>query len=233
MDSANSTAFLEEETSGNENVFLSDDASVYQSISRSAVASVILAVLGLVSFYFSTFVILSLLGLVFAIVAVRAIGRFPDELQGKTLAKVGGAVCLLTLFASPAYHVYVYLTEVPDGYERLDFAVLKSPGENDGPPGDALQYDGMQVFIKGYIHPTSMDNVSAKKFVLVPDLGTCCFGSQPPLTHMIEVSLTGDQYARKSFRKQRLAGTLRINRDMKPVDGLTGVFYQLRADILL
>ncbi|MEM8733902.1 MAG: hypothetical protein AAGG44_06765, partial [Planctomycetota bacterium] len=69
--------------------------------------------------------------------------------------------------------------------------------------------------------------------VLVPDLGTCCFGSQPPLTHMIEVSLTGDQYARKSFRKQRLAGTLRINRDMKPVDGLTGVFYQLRADILL
>ncbi|MFN3191667.1 MAG: DUF3299 domain-containing protein [Aureliella sp.] len=216
-----------------DSVFLSDDASVYQSVSRSAVASVILAILGLVSFYFSTFVILSLLGLIFAFLAVRAIQRFPEELQGKTLAKVGGVACLLTLIASPAYHVYVYMTEVPEGYERLDFALLKSPGENDGPPSDALQYDGMQVFIKGYIHPTSMDNVSAKKFVLVPDLGTCCFGSQPPLTHMIEVSLTGDQYARKSFRKQRLAGTLRINRDMKPVDGLTGVFYQLRADILL
>ena len=212
--------------------FLSDDADVYQSVSRSAVASVILAVLGLLSFYFGFFVVLSLLGLVFAFLAVQAIKRFPDELQGRTLAMIGGGVCALTLIAAPSYHTVVYLTEVPDGYERLDFALLKSAGEMDGPPVDALQYDGMQVFIKGYIHPTSMDNVMAKKFVLVPDLGTCCFGSQPPLTHMIEVSLAGDQYATKSFRKQRLAGTLRINRDMKPVEGLNGVFYQLKADVL-
>jgi hypothetical protein len=72
----------------------------------------------------------------------------------------------------------------------------------------------------------------AKKFVLVPDLGTCCFGGQPPLTHMIEVSLSGEEYARKSYRKQRLAGTLHVNRSLKPIEGLTGVYYQLKADIL-
>jgi hypothetical protein len=49
---------------------------------------------------------------------------------------------------------------------------------------------------------------------------------------MIEVTLTGDQYATKSLRKNRLAGKLRVNGNMKPVDGLTGVYYQLRADIL-
>jgi hypothetical protein len=212
--------------------FLSDNAEVYQSVSRSAVASLILGVLGLLAFYFNFFVAFSVLGLVFAFLAVRAIRRFPEELQGRTLAMIGGGVCAATMIAAPAYHTFVYLTEVPEGYERLDFALLKSAGDMDGPPADALQYDGMQVFIKGYIHPTSMDNVMAKKFVLVPDLGTCCFGAQPPLTHMIEVSLAGDQYARKSFRKQRLAGTLRINRDMKPVEGLNGVFYQLKADVL-
>ncbi|MFK7736401.1 MAG: DUF3299 domain-containing protein [Pirellulaceae bacterium] len=212
--------------------FSSDGADVYQSVSRSAVASVILGVLGLVSFYFSFFVAFSVLGLVFAFLAVRAIKRFPDELQGRMLAMLGGGVCVVTMIAAPAFHTIVYLTEVPEGYERLDFALLTSAGEMDGPPADALQYDGMQVFIKGYIHPTSMDNVLAKKFVLVPDLGTCCFGSQPPLTHMIEVSLAGDQYATKSLRKQRLAGTLRINQNMKPVEGLNGVFYQLKADVL-
>ncbi len=68
--------------------------------------------------------------------------------------------------------------------------------------------------------------------MLVPDLGTCCFGGQPPLTHMIEVSLSGDQYATRSLRQQKLAGTLKVNKDLKPIEGLTGVFYQLKADIL-
>jgi hypothetical protein len=77
-----------------------------------------------------------------------------------------------------------------------------------------------------------MSSYEAKKFVIVPDLGTCCFGGQPPLTHMIEVTLTGDQYAHKDFRKKRLAGTFSVNPYLKPVDGLQGVYYQLRADIL-
>ncbi len=49
---------------------------------------------------------------------------------------------------------------------------------------------------------------------------------------MILVNLSGEQYATKSYRRQRLAGTLDVNGSLKPVDGLTGVFYQLRADIL-
>ncbi len=209
------------------------DADVYRSVSRSAVAALILGIVGLLAFWFGILVILPVLGLVFALVGMRAVRRFPDEIQGRSLAVVGGALCLATTIAAPAYHTYVYMTEVPDGYERLSFSALKAISKSDDvPPAEALQFDGQKIFIKGYIHPTSMNNVLAKKFILVPDLGTCCFGGQPPLTHMIEVSLSGEQYARKSLRKQRLAGTLRINRQMKPVDGLTGVFYQLRADIL-
>jgi hypothetical protein len=213
--------------------FSSSEAEIYRSLSRAAVAALVLGVLGFLAFSFSVLIVLPLLGVGFALLAMRAIRRFPDELQGKKIALAGGALSLFSVVFAPVYHGIVYMTEVPDGYTRLDFAKLKSDSKSsDSPPADALQFDGQQVFIKGYIHPTSMDSVMSKRFVLVPDLGTCCFGSQPPLTHMIEVSLTGDQYARKSFRKQRLAGTLRINRNLKPVEGLNGVFYQLRADIL-
>ncbi len=213
--------------------FSSSEADVYKSVSRAAVASVVLGVLGLTSFPLLFMLVLPMMGLVFAVLAFNAFRKFPDEMLGKPLAVAGLTLCGITCVLAPAYHAYVYYTEVPDGFERVDFGILKSGlGQPDFPPVAALDLDGKQVFIKGYIHPTSMDTVLAKRFVLVPDLGTCCFGGQPPLTHMIEVSLSGDLRARKSYRKQRLAGTLHVNPNLKPIEGLTGVFYQLRADIL-
>ena len=192
-----------------------------------------LGILGLGAFPVLLLIALPMLGIAFGVIALFAISRFPEEMLGKPLAIAGIALSLITCLLAPAYHTYVYMTEVPEGYTRVNFEDLKSGlGQPDVPPSEALALNGQQVFIKGYIHPTSMDTMSAKRFVLVPDLGTCCFGGQPPLTHMIEVSLTGDQHARKSYRKQRLAGKLRVNSQLKPIDGLTGVYYQLQADIL-
>ena len=220
-------------TSNLSTTFTDVNADVYRSVSRAAIASLVLAVLGLTAFLVSWMLILPLLGVVFAVVAFSGFRRYPEELLGKPLATTGLLLAGLTCVLAPTYHAYVYMTEVPEGYQRVDFGVLKSPlGQADVPPQAALALNGEKVFIKGYIHPTSMDTMQAKRFVLVPDLGTCCFGGQPPLTHMIEVSLTGDQYAQKSYRKQKLAGTLQVIPGLKPVDGLTGVYYQLRADIL-
>ena len=209
------------------------NAEVYQSVSQSALASLVLGLLGLTAFLFAPMVALPLAGLIFAFIAFSAFRKFPDEYLGRPLAIAGGLLCGLTLIIAPTWHTYVYLTEVPDGYERVDFsAFLSDPGKPDIPTQFAIDHNGQQIFIKGYIHPTSMDSLQAKRFVLVPDLGTCCFGGQPPITHMIEVSLTGDQYATRSYRRQRLAGTLKVNPGLKPIEGLTGVFYQLKADVL-
>ncbi len=208
-------------------------AEVYQSVSQSALASLALGALGLSSFFFVPMIALPVTGLVFAYIAFAAFRKFPHEYLGRPLAAVGATLCGLTLIAAPVWHTYVYMTEVPDWYERVDFnAFLSDPGKPDIPTQFAIDHNGEQIFIKGYIHPTSMDSLQAKRFVIVPDLGTCCFGGQPPLTHMIEVSLTGDQYATRSYRRQRLAGTLKVNPGLKPIEGLTGVFYQLKADVL-
>ncbi|MGN6544550.1 MAG: DUF3299 domain-containing protein [Aureliella sp.] len=211
----------------------SSDELVYQSVSRSAVASMVLGALGLLSFVFVGLLLLPIAGLLLGISALLAIRKYPGELLGKPVAWMGVALSGFTLCGAPAYHAYVYATEVPPGYQRIAFGSLISPtGAPDLPPAQALELDGQDVFIKGYIHPTSMDSPRAKKFVLVPDLGTCCFGGQPPLTHMIEVTLTGDSYATKSLRKLKLAGTLHVNRALKPIDGLEGVYYTLKADYI-
>lgn len=211
----------------------SADELIYQSVSRTAVGSAVLALFGLLAFLFVGLVFLPVIALTLGVISVISIRKYPNELLGKPFAFFGIGLSLLTLCCAPAYHTYVYLTEVPPGYERVAFPSLFSPtGAPDAPPIEALELDNKSVFIKGYIHPSSMDAGRSKKFVLIPDLGTCCFGGQPPLTHMIEVTLTGDNMATKNLRKQKLAGTLRVNPVLKPIDGLQGVYYTLRADII-
>jgi hypothetical protein len=209
-----------------------EDDYNYRSVSRAAVLSVVFAVLGFLSWYFPELTILSVVGFVFGLVALWNFRRFPDELSGKPIAAVGTLLSLLVMIVSPARHTYIYYTELPEGYERISFSVLKSPlGAPDLPPQSALELDGKKVFLKGYIHPTSLASNAAKSFILVPDWATCCFGQQPPLTHMIEVRLRGDKFAQKSFRRHSLAGTLQVRPYIKPIDGLEGVFYELDADV--
>ena len=84
-------------------------------------------------------------------------------------------------------HTYIYLTEVPEGYTRVHFYELQQEaGGPDQPTEKAFEIDGQPIFLKGYIHPSSGSGL-LKRFILVPDLGTCCFGGQPKSSDMIEV----------------------------------------------
>lgn len=212
---------------------LEAEADVYQTTSRAAIASLVLAVLGFSAFMLEWLAVIPLIGIFAGVVGLLSIKKYPNELLGRPLALAGIALSTILLIAAPAYHGYVYATEVPEGYSRVSFySLMADKGQPDIPTHDSLQWNGQQIFIKGYVHPSSMSAYEAKKFVIVPDLGTCCFGGQPPLTHMIEVTLSGDQYATKDFRKKRLAGKFSVNQYLKPIDGLQGVYYQLRADVL-
>jgi hypothetical protein len=94
-----------------------------------------------------------------------------------------------------------------------------------------LDLDGKRVFIKGYVHPGVSDLGEIRRFILVPDMGTCCFGGQPALTDMVEVRITGERGVRYSQRKRKFAGTFRVAARLKQVaGGLTGGYYELDAD---
>jgi hypothetical protein len=130
-----------------------------------------------------------------------------------------------------AYHATVYATELPPGCQRISFADLqpsKNAPQSPVPP-EALDLNGKRVFVKGYVYPDGQQ-YNIKQFVLVPDMGTCCFGGQPKLTDMIQVTLRDPLRVEFARRLRRLAGTLTVDVRLKPVSGLHGVYYQLDAD---
>ncbi len=174
--------------------------------------------------------VLPLFGFIMGFVGLSNIRKYPAELTGKSAAGLGTMLGMVLFIGGIGCHVLIYSTEVPEGYERLPFEVLKADSRMpDFPPPAAQEMDGKQVFIKGYIYP-GQQRLNLKEFVLVPDLGTCCFGGSPKQTHMIEVILNGDLKLDYSMTKRRLAGVLKVNPTLQPVQGRPGVYYQLIAD---
>lgn len=207
----------------------------YKAISRGAVVAIVMAVLaipGLIS-EFAPLLALCILGLIGAIVAMRSIRRYPEEFSGRGLAMAGMVVNAVLLFGGVGMHVYTYMTEVPDGYTRVKFHELQqdSLGNNvQRPTEKAIEVHDQDIFLKGYIHPSSGSGL-LKHFILVPDLGTCCFGGQPESSDMVEVTLSGGQSTVANLRKKKLAGKFRVNQAPQSLtDFDNSVFYRLRAD---
>ncbi|SMP38360.1 Protein of unknown function [Neorhodopirellula lusitana] len=204
----------------------------YKAISRGAVVSIVFLALALPGLMptFAPMLVLAVPGIIFAILALRAIKRYPDEFSGQGLAMAGLIGCSLLFVGGVAQHTYIYLTEVPDGYERVQFFKLQAPENGPDMPTElALEIDGDPVFLKGYIHPSSGSGM-LRQFILVPDLGTCCFGGQPKSSDMIEVTLPAGNSVRAGMTKRKLAGTFKVNRPQKKTDFDKPLFYKMRVD---
>ncbi len=203
----------------------------YRSLSVAAVATIAIAVLSLAAIVFPSLLFLPLAGVLLGLYAYRKTQVRADELTGQGMATVGLGLCLLILFGAGGMHWIIYATEVPEGYERISFWQLDAgPGQPESSiPPAALELDGKRVFVKGYVFPHTQ-RLGLKQFVLVGDMGTCCFGGQPKLTDMIEVTLEDPLTINFSYRPRRLAGTFKVNRILKNRSDVGGVCYQLEAD---
>ncbi len=205
----------------------------YRAVSRAAIASIIFAVLAVPGLLqtFAPMLVLTLVGILAGVVGWRATTRFENEFSGKSIAIAGLAINSLLLVGGVVGHVYIYMTEVPEGYERVQFYELQQdPALPDMPTEKSIAIDGQNVFLKGYIHPSSGSGV-LRQFIMVPDLGTCCFGGQPRSSDMIEVTLTGGQTIKAGMTKIKLAGKFTVNRAPQIVtDFENALFYRMRVD---
>ncbi|MEZ6088638.1 MAG: DUF3299 domain-containing protein [Pirellulaceae bacterium] len=204
----------------------------YRAVSKLAIASICLFVVGLFGLIplFEPILALAFLGAISGVLAVRSIHQFPEEYDGLALAKSGVALNVALMVGGIGEHTYIYLTEVPDGYVRVGFYELERTEGPDAPTEKAVEIDGQNIFLKGYIHPASGEG-PLRQFILVPDLGTCCFGGQPRSSSMIEVTLTGTKTVRYGRTKLKLAGEFELNKSLrvkKDIDN--ALFYRLRAD---
>ncbi|HEY4311580.1 MAG TPA: DUF4190 domain-containing protein [Pirellulales bacterium] len=210
-----------------------DDYSQYRALSVLAVASCILGLLSATSFLaWALAAIIPALGVITGIVALVRIRKNPTELTGQAVAVAGIVLSILFLGAGASYLTYDYVTEVPPGYERLNYAELQPDPETQGEifPPAISERSGERVFIKGYIYP-GKQTTGIKQFVLCRDNGDCCFGGQPKLTDRIMVNLKGPLSLNYSTKLRRLAGTFRVEPG-RATDGLGGVIYHLDADYL-
>lgn len=207
------------------------DETQYRALSSLAVASIIFGVLSVLALLDWIFGIIPVLGMLLGVWALLRIRANPRDLTGGPLAWCGVALSLLLLVSGWARLTYVYLTEVPEGYQRISYAELQPETPNQLFPPSALKLDGQKVFIKGYVYPGAQQT-GIRQFVLVRDNGTCCFGGpEPKLTDMIQVTLQDPLRLNHSTRLHKLAGTLRVQ-PMDDQSGFDRVIYHLDADHL-
>lgn len=222
-----------------------EDFGNYRILSRPAIIAAVLVVpAGLFALYslasgFGTealpgVVPLPLVGVVLSVVAMSAIRRYPKEYAGRPLAMFALVAHVVMLAVSIPTHAYIQATEVPEGYRSISFSELQPDPEKGeyGLPKLAFDLVGKPVFIKGYVHPAVASSGKVDNFILVRDYGTCCFGGQPPPTHMVEVKIVGTAPRLKYMQRVvRLAGKFAVTppQARESLD-VQNVVYYLEAD---
>lgn len=204
----------------------------YRSLSTSAVASLIVGLLSTAAILDWSLVAIPLIGIALSTFALLKVRRQRDELSGEALARAGLILSLLFAVLGPARLTYEFVTEVPDGYERVSYADLQPDPAQAGQlvPPAALQLEGKKVFIKGYIYPGREKN-GIREFLLVRDQGDCCFGGNPTITDRIQVKLTPPLKLSFQSRLHKVAGIFHVSPSDTTLDGARGgVFYHLEAD---
>jgi len=211
-----------------------DSYEHYRALSTAAVASLIVGLLSVLAFFDWILVAIPVIGVALSSFAWLKVKRNADELSGQSLASAGFVLSLLFLIAGPSRLTYVYLTEVPDGYERVSYAELQPDDAQPGQviPPSAMALDGKKIFIKGFVYP-GQERFGIRKFLLVRDQGDCCFGGNPKITDRIQVTLEGPLRLNYETRIHKLSGTFHIEPVQTAIDGAKGgVLYHLSADHL-
>lgn len=224
----------------------------YRTLSIAAVASLIFGILSLPLALppvavVSVLLVVPAMGALLGAFAWWNIASRPEEFTGKRLAMTGLGLSALMFFAAGAISLQLNKVAVPSRYtgrqvqfwelqpeEDININYLQRMRGANVPlplPERALELDGQQVFITGYVYPGNQRE-GLDKFVLVRDMKKCCFGGQPKLTDMIEVTLADPLRVDYSMRRRGVGGTLHVHRTMQSRAQLTGVVYQLEADYL-
>lgn len=207
----------------------------YRALSRSAVVSLVLAFISVLGYLFEPMLVVAAAGLVMGLIALQAIRRYPKEYTGREVAVIGTVLSGAIFVTGIGLHTFIYLTEVPEGYERISFSQLQPDliNEPDRPiPSAALELNGKKIFVKGYTHKFMQSLGKVDHFVLVPDMGECCFGDKATKpTHMIEVKITDPRYrVQYALRRIKPMGTFHASEYPTDQFGLGGIYYHMEAD---
>ena len=204
-----------------------DEAELYRALSGAAIAAGAVALVSPLVFFGWWLATVPVIGVVLAVIALRDIARRPTELTGKPLALAALVVAATSLVAGLTSLASEYAAELPEGFERLSYAMLQ-PAEGDLPttvPDSARALEGRDVLLKGYIYPGKQQH-GLVQFLLVRDQGDCCFGGNPKITDRVLVQLAEPTGIDFTPRLTKVAGRFRVQ-PTGTADLTGGVLYHL------
>lgn len=166
----------------------------YRPVPPTAPAALVIGLVSLLSLLTEFILPLTLAGVLIGFLAVRRIRKFPTEYSGLWIAQSGLALCVILIPTSIAIHTHTYLTEVPEGYKRLNFnqdiskkGFVFDQGRHKFDP-DVEKLGDQKVFVKGYMLVQGQVE-TVNEFLLCRDSGDCCLGGKPAATDMIYVKV--------------------------------------------
>ncbi len=193
----------------------------YKPVLGLAIVSIVMALVALLGLLFWALIPVAFLGMVVAGVALLQLYRSAGEYRGFGGAWFSLVVCVLAFFGGIGLQVHAYQTEVPEGFERMNFTVdISKKGfvyTRDGGMGahpDVAALDGKKIFLKGFVYPQSQTH-GLKGFLFCRDSGDCCFGGKPKPEDRIGVTMTGDKTIDFYSGRVAVAGTFRLNRNVQ------------------
>ena len=212
----------------------SSEADQYQQYRTLSFLAVVALVFGVISIPSSVaaslnpfLLIFPFVGVLLGLTAVLKLRNRTNEFTGLGLAKTGLMLSTVLLLAGGGYAAFIYATEVPDGFRRLKWSDMQPVPTFPRPwSPTAEELIGKKVFVKGYVYPDNQMG-DIKQFILVPDMGTCCFGGQPKITDMIQVTLEDPHRVKYSMMRRSLAGEFRLG--AVKVEKVDDVLYHLSA----
>ncbi|MGY8770144.1 MAG: DUF3299 domain-containing protein [Pirellulales bacterium] len=206
----------------------------YRSLSAVAVVALFVGVISLLGLLSISMLPIAIGGIGIGLFAISSVNKNAEHVSGKPIATLGMVLSVFSLIVGPSWFYYDEYIDIPEGYTVMQFGELQPDTEAIGKapvPEKAWKFDGEQILVKGYVYPHDQKN-GLTRFVLVPDFDTCCFGGQPKLTDMIEVRLKNDLKTNFSFNRRKIGGKLTINKQLKQIHDLNGVYYELDADYI-
>lgn len=210
-----------------------DQYQQYRTLSFSAVVALVFGLISIPTVFFARvnvgLLLFPLLGIMIGLFAYLKLRNRTDEFTGLGAAKAGLLLSTILFCGGFAFSAYSYATEVPDGYQRISYSDLQPDPRHPEIPYSPMAEEliGKRVFLKGYVYPDGQTH-DIKQFVMVPDMGTCCFGGQPKLTDMVQVTLENPLHVEYSYYRRSLAGTFRIG--SSSADKVGQVIYHLDGD---
>jgi hypothetical protein len=83
--------------------------------------------------------------------------------------------------------------------------------KQDPVPGWVRLYDHQRVRVTGYMMPLQVENGRSKKFVIMRDVNTCCYGAVPNMNDYLVVTMKGEGVQVVQDVPVDLVGTFRID----------------------